>query len=183
MVLPGEMQSNRTIRIGRSPDSDVVLDFPIISWEHARVSEVNGEYLLEDLHSRNGTALNQVNNKVTQSVIKPQDVVYFGSLKVPVSQLLAGKGASIGLTDPTRVALREEAILLGRDPECDHPLNDPLVSWHHARIKNSGGNFYVEDLSSLNGTFVDGARVSGNVEVKPGQEIELGKFHFRIGAG
>ena len=183
MALPIDAQSSKVISIGRSPDSHVVLDFPIISWEHARIMMVNGEYVLEDLNSRNGTAVNQVQNKISRSVIHPQDDVFFGSLKVPVSRLLGAQGTAIGSAAFAQVALKEEAFILGRDPQCDQPLDDPLVSWHHARITRSGNTIYVEDLSSLNGTFVDGVRVSGKIEAKTGQEIELGKFHFRVKEG
>ncbi|WP_158752254.1 ATP-binding cassette domain-containing protein [Acidobacterium sp. S8] len=180
MPFPTETQSAKIIRIGRSPDSNVVLDFPIISWEHARILYVNGEYILEDLNSRNGTALNHIQNKISRTVVQPYDNVYFGSLKVPVSRLLAEQGTAIGSAAYEQVALKEEAFVLGRDPQCDQPLDDPLVSWHHARITKSGTRIFVEDLSSLNGTFVDGVPVSGKVEAKAGQEIELGKFHFRV---
>lgn len=74
-------------------------------------------------------------------------------------------------------------MILGRDPKCDQPLNDPLVSWHHAQITKSDGALYVEDLSSLNGTFVDGVRVSGRTLANVGQEIELGHSHFLVREG
>src|SRR5271154_211454 len=183
MPFPIDTQSSKVIRIGRSPDSEVVLDFPIISWEHARILRVNGELVLEDLNSRNGTALNHVQNKISRCIIQLQDDVYFGSLKVPVSRLLGEQGTAIGAAAFRQVPVKEEVLLLGRDPGCDQPLDDPLVSWHHARITKSGTALYVEDLSSLNGTFVDGVPVSGRVEVKVGQEIELGKFHFRVREG
>jgi len=183
MPLSADTQSTKIISIGRSPDSQVVLDFPIISWEHARIVLANGEYVLEDLNSRNGTAVNQVQNKISRTVIHPNDDVYFGSLKVPASRLLAGQGTAIGSAAFEQVAVKEQAFVLGRDPQCDQPLDDPLVSWHHARITRTGNSIYVEDLSSLNGTFVDGVRVSGKIEAKTGQEIELGKFHFRVREG
>jgi ABC transport system ATP-binding/permease protein len=183
MPLPIDTQSSQVIRIGRSPESEVVLDFPIISWEHARILRVNGTLVLEDLNSRNGTALNHVQNKISRSVIQPQDDVYFGSLKVPVSRLLGEHGAAMGGAAFQQVPMKDEILVLGRDPRCEQPLDDPLVSWHHARITKSGSALYVEDLSSLNGTFVDGVQVSGKVEVKIGQEIELGKFHFRVREG
>jgi len=183
MAISNDVQGSRVIRIGRSPDSEVVLDFPIISWEHARILRVDGDLVLEDLNSRNGTAVNNVQNKINRCVIRAEDQVYFGSLKVPVARLISGPGTAIGAAAFQQVPVREEALVLGRDPRCNQPLDDPLVSWHHARIIESGGKLYVEDLSSLNGTFVNGVKVSGKVEVAVGQEIELGKFHFRVREG
>jgi ABC-type multidrug transport system ATPase subunit/pSer/pThr/pTyr-binding forkhead associated (FHA) protein/ABC-type transport system involved in cytochrome c biogenesis permease component len=181
--MPVESQAANVIRIGRSPDSEVVLDFPIVSWNHAQILRVNGDLILEDMGSLNGTALNDFENKISRSIIRPEDEVYFGSVKVPVSRLLADRGNAMGGAAFQHVAVKEEVLLLGRDPGCNQPLDDPLVSWHHARITKAGGHLYVEDLSSLNGTFVDGVKVSGKVEVKTGQEIELGKFHFHVREG
>jgi pSer/pThr/pTyr-binding forkhead associated (FHA) protein len=158
--MPVESQAANVIRIGRSPDSEVVLDFPIVSWNHAQILRVNGDLILEDMGSLNGTALNDFENKISRSIIRPEDEVYFGSVKVPVSRLLADRGNAMGGAAFQHVAVKEEVLLLGRDPGCNQPLDDPLVSWHHARITKAGGHLYVEDLSSLNGTFVDGVKIS-----------------------
>jgi len=56
--MPLEGQAANVIRIGRSPDSEVVLDFPIVSWNHAQILRSNGDLILEDVGSLNGTALN-----------------------------------------------------------------------------------------------------------------------------
>jgi pSer/pThr/pTyr-binding forkhead associated (FHA) protein len=45
--------------IGRHPDCSIVIDDPSVSRRHARITEKNGKYLLEDLRSRNGTYLNR----------------------------------------------------------------------------------------------------------------------------
>jgi pSer/pThr/pTyr-binding forkhead associated (FHA) protein len=47
------------IQVGRDPASDLHLDDPTISARHARMSFHHGQWWLEDLHSRNGTLLNQ----------------------------------------------------------------------------------------------------------------------------
>ena len=44
--------------LGRHPDCTVVLDQGAVSRQHAAISVVNGEYFVEDLHSRNGTSVN-----------------------------------------------------------------------------------------------------------------------------
>jgi serine phosphatase RsbU (regulator of sigma subunit) len=49
--------SDATI-LGRHPDCTVVLDQGAVSRQHAAISLVNGEYFIEDLHSRNGTSVN-----------------------------------------------------------------------------------------------------------------------------
>jgi ABC-type multidrug transport system ATPase subunit len=180
MPASSPLSSTRTIRIGRSPDSDVVIDLPMISWEHARISSENGEFFIEDLHSSNGTSLNQIGNKITRSRIQITDEVYLGSLKVSASRLLKGAGTAIGTPAPQPVDLQEQTVILGRDPECGEPLDDPLVSWHHAKISRSGSSVFLEDLSSRNGTFLNGIRITSKTELREGQEIGIGGFQFRL---
>ena len=84
------------IPIGRSPDSDVVLDYPMISWEHARIVQRNGQHILEDLNSRNGTAINELQNRIREAVILPTDDVYLASFKIPASRLLSDQGTAVG---------------------------------------------------------------------------------------
>ena len=131
-----------------------MIDLPMISWEHARIFSENGEFFIEDLHSSNGTSLNQIGNKISRRRIQINDDVYLGSLKVPASRLLKGTGTAIGAPTAQPVDLQEETIILGRDPQCDESLDDPLVSWHHAKISRSGSAVFLEDLSSRNGTFL-----------------------------
>ena len=76
------------IRIGRSPDSDVVLDYPMISWDHARILEQSGQFVLEDLDSSNGTAINEVENRIARATLQRGDDVYLGSFKIPATRLL-----------------------------------------------------------------------------------------------
>ena len=76
--------------------------------------------------------------------------------------------------------LDESVITLGRDPKNSVFLNDMTVSRHHARIDLSGiasGFATVEDLGSLNGTWVDGAIVNRAV-LKDGSTIQIGTFRM-----
>ena len=44
--------------LGRHPDCDIVLDAGAVSRQHAQIRVIDGEYFVEDLHSRNGTFVN-----------------------------------------------------------------------------------------------------------------------------
>ena len=57
------------------------------------------------------------------------------------------------------VALAERPMRVGSAPENDLVLTDRYVSKHHCRLSRRGGVVWVEDLNSLNGTWVDGVRV------------------------
>ena len=182
-VMPRTQVMKRTITIGRSPESDVVLDFPIVSWQHARIVEEHGQSVLEDLNSSNGTYIHRFGNRITRTPLGAGDNVYFGSLKVSAARLLDVSGASLGLDAYQSVEESADSVIIGRDPTSQEPLDDPLISWRHARVKRVGGKVLVEDLDSRNGTFVDGVRITGATEIQSGQVIGLGSFQFRLGAG
>ncbi|MFT3923309.1 MAG: FHA domain-containing protein [Myxococcales bacterium] len=63
---------------------------------------------------------------------------------------------------------------IGRASDNDVVLDHPTVSNHHARLSWSGTSLIVEDLSSANGTFVDGQRVR-QAKTRPGAEITIGE--------
>lgn len=69
-----------------------------------------------------------------------------------------------------------ESWLVGGSPECDVVIDRPTVSAHHCRlVRGEGGQFVLEDLQSTNGTFVNGARITGKVSVRPSDVIMLGR--------
>lgn len=76
--------------------------------------------------------------------------------------------------------LDEDTITLGRDPKNSVFLNDMTVSRRHARIDLSGMPTRIpsiEDLGSLNGTWVDGAIVN-KAPLKDGSTIQIGTFRL-----
>jgi len=171
----------RPITIGRSPESDVQIDLPNVSWNHAIITMENGQYILEDRNSRNGTAIGELNNRITRAVLDPNAEVYLGSYKIAASQLLSLETkVEIGEAAFNKISFRGKAMEIGRDPQCDIPLQYPMVSWRHARITRVAEGVLVEDLGSRNGTYVGGIRVTGKVLVKPGQEIGLGSIRFQL---
>jgi serine phosphatase RsbU (regulator of sigma subunit) len=64
--------------------------------------------------------------------------------------------------------------LIGRAPECDVRLTDPLVSGRHAAVTRAGGSYLIEDLGSRNGTRVNGDPVKAAIPIHPGDRIEVG---------
>jgi pSer/pThr/pTyr-binding forkhead associated (FHA) protein/NADPH-dependent 2,4-dienoyl-CoA reductase/sulfur reductase-like enzyme len=83
----------------------------------------------------------------------------------PRATLAVQGGATIELGDLTRV---------GRGPDNDLVLADPLVSGRHAEIRASGEGYVVADVGSRNGTFVRGERITGPVALSDGSEIRFG---------
>jgi pSer/pThr/pTyr-binding forkhead associated (FHA) protein len=65
-------------------------------------------------------------------------------------------------------------MVIGRAPDCDHVLNVPMVSGRHARIFRADDRTWIEDLGSLNGTYLNGQKVKGKAEVLSGDSIHVG---------
>ncbi len=64
------------ITIGRSPNTDIQIDNLAVSRIHARLIKLNGQYVVEDLNSKNGILLN--NEKISKAILKNKDIVCFG---------------------------------------------------------------------------------------------------------
>ncbi len=67
---------------------------------------------------------------------------------------------------------------IGRGPQCDVRVRDDSVSTSHATLLRKGSSWYVIDLRSANGTFVDGLRVAGERELAPGARLKLGSVEM-----
>jgi hypothetical protein len=77
------------------------------------------------------------------------------------------------------VTVGTQPISIGRSPESDLHVDNLAVSSHHARIFNDSGKLVVEDLNSLNGTFVNSQRVT-RVTLKPGDVVMVGKHSIEV---
>ena len=66
-------------------------------------------------------------------------------------------------------------LQVGRADACQIKLSDTYVSSFHARIFSRDGEWYVEDLGSTNGTYMNQRRVTSPVEVRAGDRIRVGK--------
>ncbi len=71
-------------------------------------------------------------------------------------------------------------VTLGRSRGCDCVLTDPTVSRRHACVRYRDGSWWLRDLGSLNGTYVNGCRVLDEVEVRAGDRVSLGATTYRL---
>ena len=77
------------------------------------------------------------------------------------------------------VPIGEDPVGIGWAPQGDIFIDNPAVSFHHARVICYDGVYYVEDLGSLNGTFLNGARVT-QAPLNQGDVITVGKHTVRF---
>lgn len=69
----------------------------------------------------------------------------------------------------------DKELTIGRADKCHVVLDDTYVSQVHARIFARGDSYYLEDLGSTNGTYLNRKRVSGATELQRGDRVKIGK--------
>jgi predicted component of type VI protein secretion system len=71
------------------------------------------------------------------------------------------------------------ALVLGRE-ESDVTIEDTEISRHHAVVRPSNRALEIEDLGSLNGTWVNGVRIQGPTPLRPGDVIHIGTTSITV---
>jgi DNA-binding NtrC family response regulator len=181
--------------IGRAPECDVSLPDPALSRVHAVVEPRGGGWHLVD---RSGRGARIGGAEVPEAALSDGDEIALGAWRAlfraaaalppeetrtpGLTQVRAG-GAPAGAA-PARLRVRAggrertvpvtaAGVVVGKEPTCDAPIDDPYVSARHLRIEPRGGLWHVIDLGSTNGTFISGARVS-QAQLPLGVPVSLG---------
>lgn len=193
------------ISIGRSRDNDIVVDNLSVSRNHARLRRQNGKYILTDLHSANGTYVNNV--RISKTEIVDNDVITLGKHTIlflntvlsdeelivdalgadrtvvveraPQGMLVITKGKMAGKEFP----LVKAETTIGKAPNNDIVVTDDwFMSKKQAVIRLLSTGFELHDLGTYRKTRLNGAPVQGVVRLKPGDVIEFGstRCEFRV---
>ena len=88
--------------------------------------------------------------------------------------------ASTGDPPPGAVFALDAVTTIGRDVNNTVVIEDPFASGDHAALTFRGRAWYVEDLGSTNGTYVNGSPVEGVAPLGFGDEIQVGQARFRL---
>ena len=78
-----------------------------------------------------------------------------------------------GFNQGSTMKVDGERIVVGRNADCAVVLNEPAVSREHAVIRKIQGKFYIEDLKSRNGTFVNGKEVKARTLLKDKDKLKI----------
>jgi len=80
---------------------------------------------------------------------------------------------------PARIEV-QDTFLIGRDKDCDFVIASDAVSRHHTRIRRREEGAFLEDLDSLNGTFLNGRRMESAVRLHTGDKVTICNRVFRF---
>ncbi len=99
---------------------------------------------------------------------------------VPTSAAPPGAQSALRLEGPgISIPIGRGSTYIGRDPAAQVMVDDPTVSRNHARLDLAGGDLWVEDLGSANGTLVNGVAISRGL-LRPGDVLEVGDLRLRL---
>jgi len=169
----------------------------VLSRRHARIFAEHGAVYVADLGSKNGTLVNGAAVAQQPSRLRDGDEIAFGSTlsfrvrlspRAPapepprVALTLEPERSDIGLQPiqiagfPYLISKADDAFARYKD---SYPQQVNYLSRRHAHIYLKGGEPFLEDLGSTNGTFVNGKRlVDHGVPLKDGDLIAFGGNHF-----
>jgi pSer/pThr/pTyr-binding forkhead associated (FHA) protein len=92
-------------------------------------------------------------------------------------------GASVrvlrGFYEGLDLPLDRDWLVIGRGRGADLVIHEPTISRAHAAVGFRDGGFFVQDLGSTNGTFVNGSRRE-RAPLGDGDEIQMGRLHLRV---
>ena len=100
--------------------------------------------------------------------------------RVDIEEMVESEGAAIVIRSGAgrsgeSFAVDRERISIGRTPDAGIFLDDVTVSRNHALLVRRREGLYIDDLGSLNGTYVNRKRIESHL-LEDGDEIQVGKF-------
>lgn len=93
-----------------------------------------------------------------------------------MAKLIVESGAEAGAA----FELNAAEMVIGRQTGVEIKLNGTNVSRRHARVLREGQSFFLEDLNSSNGTFLNGSKLADRASLKPRDEVRIGPYVLRF---
>lgn len=174
------------ITVGRDPQCNIVIKDANISRVHATIMVREGEVFISDDGSTNQT---WVNNKalaphqfypiITETTVALAQGSY--TLRItPALKPTAGQVGNASQSQIMRLLQTKGSIILGRDPACDIHLTSLQVSRHHTVLEQKGNEYFILDLGSKNGTYVNGNKIQADKphKITETDRITIGPYDF-----
>lgn len=189
--LPGdetreEFLSKEETTLGRSRTSMIQVLSPIVSAQHAKIELTNQGHVITDLSSTNGTFVNGKRLKsdkphllASNDIIRFADVLGNSASLTYIAPAIFSENLDIDI--PNTFALDKNISYIGRNPAVAIALDHPAISWHHAKvIRRDTDRYTIQDLSSNNGTFLNGTQLKQHREfaLNRGDVIQIGPYNL-----
>lgn len=166
--------------LGSGKENDLVFTADEIQLRHALIELRGNEIIIEPIENAQITINGQ--SVHTSQRLNNGDFVILGGVvfKLSVSRMsLQGKvPVEKQQSVPPSSSHNDNTVTIGRSPDCDLSISSPVVTAHHAELNWDGEDWLIRDLSSTNGTFVNGLQVKGRQELRAGDLIDIASFEF-----
>ncbi len=173
--------------IGRVPENTIVLRDMKASRKHAEIKISSDGCFIKDKGSTSGTYVN--NERFSEEEILDGDVVHIGDTKIYINfekvegtEISSEEVGRLLITFPptaSNVDLTKECTIIGRVPECDVQIVDKMMSRQHTKITREGNLYYIEDLKSANGTFVNDLQITKK-PLRKDDLISIGSYKYKF---
>ena len=187
VTIAGQETRNYTltkdrITLGRADDNDIVVATPIISRHHATLQKTSLGYEIQIAPGVINTLTCQGRPVTDRQLLTHADVLRIDSEIPGLMVSMTYLAPSQATTKLSAVQFGDkEKLTFGRDPNNDVVLDNPRVSRFHTQVTRVGRRYFVTDLRSANGTFVNDKRVQGNVWLNPQDTIRIGPYRLVMG--
>ena len=133
-----------------------------------------------EIHAERGSLAERVRSGSDSGEGTPQTESVSSAREQPVPRRSrrAAPAMELKIVEPPerrgRTFAMTEEMTIGRAAGCAVSIEDPLISQLHARLFRRDGQYFIEDLGSTNGTFVNRKRVGGPLPVAANDRISIG---------
>ncbi len=168
-------KSEDIFTIGRDIHSDLYIGVDTVSRHHLLIRREGENWYIIDNNSTNGTYLNSYDNPIDKIKLERDQILFLGSYRLNTNEIY--KLVENKVENRSKIIQKDKEILIGRDPNADIYIDNVNVSWHHAKIEKRNGKYYITDLNSTNGTYVNDEPIKSK-EINFGDKITLGLYSF-----
>jgi ABC-type multidrug transport system ATPase subunit len=161
---------------GSGDDNEIILKGQDVLEQHARLTLAPGGLVVTPIQqsrvSVNGHAINE------PTLLEDGDWLSLGSSLFEINFPEHPRACAQSTSLPSQPQTQPNTLIIGRLPDCDLQIASPLVSRAHAKLYCGPDSVEIEDLRSTNGTFVNGRRLDGRIQLKEGDRVAIASFAF-----
>ena len=166
--------------LGSGKDNDMVFGASSINKQHAGLTLERDVILIEPLAGAriiiNGQTIETAYKLANGDFLILGEAVFNLSLSSPESKQTPSVNKVPSVPSPPMV--NDNTITIGRSSDCDLSIPSPVVTALHAELSWNGESWIIKDISSTNGTFVNGIQIKGQQVLQAGDHIDIASFEF-----